>query len=86
MKISMILPIYNESSTIDGMMDQLRALPGDWEILFADGGSRDGTVQRIGTEFPVLKSPKGRAAQMNDGAARASGEILWFVHCDSRLC
>ena len=66
MKISMILPIYNESSTIDGMMDQLRALPGDWEILFADGGSRDGTVQRIGTEFPVLKSPKGRAAQMND--------------------
>ena len=85
MKISMILPIYNESSTIDGMMDQLRALPGDWEILFADGGSRDGTVQRIGTEFPVLKSPKGRAAQMNDGAARASGEILWFVHCDSRL-
>ena len=39
MKISMILPIYNESSTIDGMMDQLRALPGDWEILFADGGS-----------------------------------------------
>ena len=85
MKISMILPIYNESSTINGMMDQLRALPGDWEILFADGGSRDGTVQRIGTEFPVLKSPKGRAAQMNDGAARASGEILWFVHCDSRL-
>lgn len=85
MKISMILPIYNESSTIDGMMGQLRALPGDWEILFADGGSRDGTVQRIGTEFPVLKSPKGRAAQMNDGAARASGEILWFVHCDSRL-
>ena len=85
MKISMILPIYNESSTIDGMMDQLRALPGDWEILFADGGSRDGTVQRIGTEFPVLKSPKGRAAQMNDGAARASGEIVWFVHCDSRL-
>ena len=36
-------------------------------------------------EFPVLKSPKGRAAQMNDGAARASGEIVWFVHCDSRL-
>ena len=53
MKISMILPIYNESSTINGMMDQLRALPGDWEILFAAGGSRDGTVQRIGTEFPV---------------------------------
>ena len=85
MKISMILPIYNENSTIDGMMEQLRRLPGDWEILFADGGSTDGTVRRIGTEYPVLKSPKGRAAQMNDGAARASGEILWFVHCDSRL-
>lgn len=51
MKISMILPIYNESSTIDGMMDQLRALPGDWEILFADGGSRDGTVRGSGQSF-----------------------------------
>ena len=85
MKISMILPVYNESSTIDAMLQQLEALPGDWEILFADGGSRDDTVQKIGNRFRLLQSPKGRANQMNHGAANASSEVLWFVHCDSRL-
>ena len=85
MKITMILPVYNESKTIEAMMDQLDALPGNWEILFADGGSKDDTIQKIGTRYRCLKSPKGRANQMNHGAANASSEILWFVHCDSRL-
>lgn len=85
MTISMILPVYNESKTIDAMMDQLDALPGDWDILFADGGSTDDTLEKIGSRYRCLKSPKGRANQMNHGAANASSEILWFVHCDSLL-
>ena len=85
MKISMILPVYNESKTIEKMLTQLNDLPGDWEILFADGGSQDDTIEKIGTRYRVLKSPKGRANQMNHGAANASSEILWFVHCDSGL-
>ena len=85
MKISMILPVYNESKTIDKMLTQLNDLPGNWEILFADGGSRDDTTQKIGTRYRVLKSPKGRSNQMNHGAANASSEVLWFVHCDSIL-
>ena len=85
MKITMILPVYNESKTIGSMMDQLDALPGDWEILFADGGSRDGTIEKIGSRYRCLKSPKGRANQMNHGAANAASEVLWFVHCDSAL-
>jgi len=85
MKITMILPIYNESKTIDKMLSQLDRLPGDWEILFADGGSSDDTIQKIGNRFRVLHSPKGRANQMNHGAANASSEVLWFVHCDSRI-
>ena len=85
MKITMILPVYNESKTIDAMLQQLESLPGDWEILFADGGSRDDTVEKIQTRYRCLKSPKGRANQMNHGAANASTEVLWFVHCDSRL-
>lgn len=85
MKISMILPVYNESKTIEKMLTQLNDLPGDWEILFADGGSQDNTIEKIGTQYRVLKSPKGRANQMNHGAANASSEILWFVHCDSGL-
>ncbi len=85
MKITMILPVYNESKAIKAMMDQLDVLPGNWEVLFSDGGSKDDTIQKIGTRYRCLKSPKGRASQMNHGAANANSEILWFVHCDSRL-
>ncbi len=85
MTISMILPVYNESKTIDAMLAQLDSLAGAWEILFADGGSQDNTAEKIGSRYQVLRSPKGRANQMNHGAANASAEVLWFVHCDSRL-
>ena len=83
MKITMILPIYNESKTIEKMLHQLEGLPGNWEILFADGGSSDDTIEKIGETFTVLRCPKGRANQMNFAAARASSDVLWFVHCDS---
>lgn len=85
MKITLIVPIYNESKTIGSMLSQLEALPGDWEILFADGGSTDDTLEQIGTRFRVLQCPKGRANQMNFAAEQAQSDILWFVHCDSRL-
>ena len=85
MKITMIIPIYNESRTIGSMLSQLDTLPGDWEILFADGGSGDDTIERIGGRYPVLNCPKGRANQMNFAAEKASSDALWFVHCDSQL-
>lgn len=85
MKISLIVPIYNESKTISTMLDQMEDLPGDWEILFADGGSCDDTLAQIGDRFRVLKAPKGRANQMNYAAGQAASDVVWFVHCDSRL-
>lgn len=85
MKITIIVPIYNESKTIQSTLSQLSALPGDWEVLFADGGSTDDTVAKIGDAFPVLHCPKGRANQMNFAAKQASSDVLWFVHCDSIL-
>ena len=85
MKITLIIPIYNESTTIDGMLEQLDRLSGNWEVLFADGGSTDGTPTRIGDRYPVLACPKGRANQMNYAAKQATGQVLWFVHCDSIL-
>ena len=85
MKISLIIPIYNESRTIGGMLSQLDALPGDWEVLFADGGSSDDTLAQIGTRYPLLHAPKGRANQMNYAAGQASADVIWFVHCDSAL-
>ena len=85
MKITMILPVYNESHAIGRMLAQLEQLPGDWEILFSDGGSSDDTLTQIGDRFPVLRAPKGRANQMNYAAKQASSDYIWFVHCDSQL-
>lgn len=85
MKISLIIPVYNESGTIDAMLSQLDTLPGDWEVLFADGGSTDGTPEKIPPRYTVLHCPKGRANQMNHAAKQAAADVLWFVHCDSRI-
>ena len=84
MKITMVIPIYNESRTIGRMLDQLDALPGDWDIRFADGGSSDDTLAQIGGRRPVILCPKGRANQMNH-AAKGACDVIWFVHCDSIL-
>ena len=85
MKKTMILPIYNERKTMDAMLSQLEQIPEDVQVLFADGGSTDGTQERIPEKFTLLLCPKGRANQMNYAAGQAEGEVLWFVHCDSRL-
>ena len=85
MNISIIVPTYNEISTIGSFLEQLDSLEGTAEILFADGGSTDGTVEKISVRYPVIRCPKGRASQMNAAAWQAGGEMLWFVHCDSRL-
>lgn len=85
MKISLIIPIYNESKKIAACLAQLDRLPGDWEILFAGGGCTDDTLEQIGGRYPIIHCPKGRAKQMNCAAQQASGDYLWFVHCDSQL-
>ena len=85
MKITIVLPIYNESKVIGSMLNQLDSLQGDWEIIFSDGGCTDDTIQKIPARYRVLKSPKGRANQMNHGAAHATSDVLWFVHCDSKI-
>ena len=84
MKISLILPVYNEIAAIDACLANLEALEGEAEILFADGGSTDGTVERL-VGRRVLHCPKGRARQMNLAARQARGDVLWFSHCDSLL-
>ena len=85
MKISVIIPIYNESAKIDTCLAELRELQGDFEVLFADGGSQDDTVSRIPGRYRVIPCGKGRAVQMNTAAREATGDYLWFVHCDSHL-
>lgn len=84
-KISIIVPVYNERKTIEAMQRQLLPLRNRCEILFVDGGSTDGTRELIWPEYRVISSEKGRACQMNTGAVNSTGDILFFLHCDSEL-
>lgn len=85
MKISVIIPVYNEEKTIIQMKKTLQPIKNRCEILFVDGGSTDKTVSMISDEFKVIASPKGRAKQMNYGAKKSTGEVLFFLHCDSEI-
>ena len=83
--ISVIVPVYNEEDAVTGLMDQLGPYSDDLEIIFVDGGSTDNTVSLIGDRFKVIRSSKGRGCQLNAGAMESSGDILFFLHCDSVL-
>ena len=84
-KISIIVPIYNEEKTIRPLLNQLRTIKDRCEIILVDGGSTDRTLEYIDSDFRVLHSEKGRAKQMNVGAKESTGDILFFLHCDSEL-
>jgi rSAM/selenodomain-associated transferase 2 len=85
--LSIVMPVLNESATIDAGLDALAPLrPAGTEVVVVDGGSRDDTVARCaGRADLVLTSLAGRARQMNAGAARARGACLLFLHADTRL-
>ena len=84
--ISIIIPTYNEANIIAKLISYLRQdIPADAiEIIISDGGSTDGTMLLAAKAgATALLSPvKGRAAQMNYAAAKAKGNILYFVHAD----
>lgn len=85
MKISVIIPVYNEKNTIGSLLNQLEEIKDECEIIFVDGGSRDGTLDLVPEGFTVMQGQKGRAGQMNLGAGASSGDVLFFLHCDSML-
>ena len=86
-KLSIIIPVLNEGDGIAAALDalaHLRAL--GTEVIVVDGGSRDATVERAQLRADrVVLAPRGRALQMNAGAERASGDVLLFLHADTRL-
>jgi len=86
--VSVIVPTYDEEAQLPGTLDHLRALPGRFELLVADGGSGDRTLE-IARDHPaaprVVVDGENRAGQLNAAAAAARGELLLFLHADSRL-
>ncbi len=83
--ISVIVPIYNEETTILALLDMLRPYNDKCQIILVDGGSQDKTLSMIPEDFKVLRSDKGRARQMNAGAKESRGDILFFLHADSEI-
>ncbi|MBQ3291995.1 MAG: TIGR04283 family arsenosugar biosynthesis glycosyltransferase [Mogibacterium sp.] len=81
-KISVIVPVYNEETSIGALAEQLRSHDGI-EAILVDGGSTDRTIDMAGDQFRIVQSDKGRGIQMNTGALASSGDILFFLHCDS---
>ena len=86
-RLSIIVPVLDEGDVVASMLDGLAGLRAlGVEVIVVDGGSRDATVERARLRADrVLAAPRGRATQMNAGAARASGDVLLFVHADTRL-
>jgi rSAM/selenodomain-associated transferase 2 len=86
-RISVIIPTLNEAANIEAALVRLQPLRGrGHELVVADGGSRDGTP-RLARPLAdrVVTAARGRARQMNAGAQAARGEILLFLHADTRL-
>ncbi len=89
--ISVIVPTYNEGRQPAALLESLEGIAGLTEILFVDA-SDDELSRRIVHELPTGNSVRvisamvrGRAAQMNQGARRANGRVLLFLHCDTTL-
>jgi rSAM/selenodomain-associated transferase 2 len=82
--ISIIIPTYNESATIKGTIEHLRPWNNQIEIIIVDA-STDGTSNLVNRDITLIQAPRGRASQMNAGAQIAGGEILLFLHSDTRL-
>ncbi|HZQ54659.1 MAG TPA: TIGR04283 family arsenosugar biosynthesis glycosyltransferase [Bryobacteraceae bacterium] len=84
MRISIIVPALNEESHIVETLTALKKLEGDPEIIVVDGGSTDRTVALAQEQnVSVLCTGRGRGRQMQAGALRATGDVLWFVHADT---
>ncbi len=83
--LTIIIPTLNEAAQIVAALEAVRAIMPTAELIVADGGSADGTPKLAAPYARVIAAPRGRARQMNAGAAHAGGEVLLFLHADTRL-
>ena len=85
MKVSIIVPTLNEELVLEKTLTQFQQL-SPHELIVSDGGSDDGTRNIAGRfSHRVITGSASRALQMNVGADEATGDILLFLHADSRI-
>jgi rSAM/selenodomain-associated transferase 2 len=85
---SVIVPVLNEAGQINSLVEHIRSQGFErlYEIIVVDGDRHGGTIKAIDDEKVVtIATQKGRSRQMNVGAAAAKGQILIFLHADTRL-
>ncbi len=87
MEVSIIVPVLDEALALPALLTRLLPLQQrGCELLLVDGGSKDGSAGlAMSAGATLLHAQRGRARQMNAGAAHASGEALLFLHADSQL-
>jgi rSAM/selenodomain-associated transferase 2 len=86
-RLSVVMPVLNEADGLGAALQALAPLRARGaEVIVADGGSSDHSAAlALAGGAHVVNAPRGRALQMNAGAAQARGEVLLFLHADTRL-
>jgi rSAM/selenodomain-associated transferase 2 len=87
--VSIIIPAFNEATSIAGVLERLKCVRGDYEVLVADGSSTDRTaeiVRDLASAFPhplrLVECLRNRALQCNSAAQQAHGNVCLFLHAD----
>lgn len=89
MKLSVVIPVLNEKEVLPETLRTLMELHDVHEIIIVDGGSSDGTREWTATHLPpngcIVDGVRGRGSQLNAGARAATGDVVLFLHADTRL-
>ena len=87
--VSVVIPTYNEATSIAAVLGRLKDVRGNFEVLVAEGSSTDQTaeiVRELAGAYPhplqLVESVRNRAVQLNQAAKRAAGDSLLFLHAD----
>lgn len=83
-QLSIIIPTFNEEGCIEKTLLQTQASAPDAEILVVDGESTDKTITIANQHVRVISAKRGRGGQLNAGVAATQGDILLFLHADTR--
>jgi rSAM/selenodomain-associated transferase 2 len=84
--VTIVIPTLNEAMNLARLLPELLALVPTPEVIVSDGGSSDSTPM-VASSYAVswIDEARGRGSQLNAGGARASGDIILFLHADSTL-
>jgi rSAM/selenodomain-associated transferase 2 len=81
--VSILVPVLNEAPHLEAVLGRLVRNFPDCELIVVDGGSVDGTPELVEPPAQLVRSARGRGQQLAEGAAHATGDVLWVHHVDT---